>query len=314
MARLLLLTGYTAVGKTELSLKLAEALNAEILSCDSVQIYRCMDIGSAKPSKADCQRIKHHGIDMVDIHDKFDIQQYVDYALGVMADVAGRGKNLLIVGGSGFYLKSFYYPVMDDVAIPEDVRAKVQMLYHDFGLDGLVRKINELSGDALGNLDMKNPRRIARALERCLVTGRTVEENVAGFMSKSCPFSNHRKITVLLTRNCMGDRVRARIIKMIEDGLIDEVKHLMEIGIESNRSAARAIGYGETIAFIKSGSGDLDRLIDSMVRNTHRLIRKQRTWFKRQIPVDLEICLDDYSIDESFDLIHMFLIQNYIWN
>jgi tRNA dimethylallyltransferase len=150
MIRLFLLTGYTAVGKTELSLKLAEALDAEILSCDSVQVYRGMDIGSAKLPKVD-RHIPHHGIDVADIWDQFDVQRYVDYALEVIEAVMKRGKNLIIVGGSGFYLKSFYGPVVDTVVIPDDVKHNVQKLYGDFGLDGLVEKINELSGGAMGN-------------------------------------------------------------------------------------------------------------------------------------------------------------------
>jgi tRNA dimethylallyltransferase len=313
MVGLFLLTGYTAVGKTELWLKLAEVLDAEILSCDSVQIYRGMDIGSAKVSEADRRRIKHHGIDMADVGDQFDVQRYMDYALAVIEAVMQRGKNLLIVGGSGFYLKSFYGPVVDGMVIPDDVRSQVRRIQSDFGLDGLVKKINELSGDALGGLDMKNPRRVARALERCLVTGMTVEQNIAAFMAQSCPFSGYDKTTVLLRRNHMHDRVRARVVKMIEAGLIDEVRCLMERGIENNKSAAGAIGYRETISFIKSNSDDLEELIEAIVKNTNGLIRKQRTWFRRQIPVNLDVCLDDYSIDESFDLIHMFIRDDFLW-
>jgi tRNA dimethylallyltransferase len=312
MARLFLLTGYTAVGKTELSLKLAEALNAEILSCDSVQVYRGMDIGSAKVSEADRRRIKHHGIDVADVCDQFDIQQYINYALEVTKDVTKRGKNLLIVGGSGFYLKSFYQPVVDDIAISDDIKAEVQLLYNDFGLNGLVKKINQLSGEALNNLDLKNPRRVARALERCIATGMTVEQNVARFMSQSCPFSDYKKTVVLLTRNNMHDLLRIRVVKMIENGLIDEVKSLMKSGIENNKTPSGAIGYREVISFIKNDEKNLENLIYNIVKNTNSLVKKQRIWFRKQIKSDLEICLDDYSVDESFDLMYMLFKCNLV--
>ncbi|MDR2735856.1 MAG: tRNA (adenosine(37)-N6)-dimethylallyltransferase MiaA [Puniceicoccales bacterium] len=312
MATLFLLVGYTAVGKTELSLRLAEALDAEILSCDSVQVYRGMDIGSAKVSKLDRSRINHHGIDLVDVCDQFNIQRYIDYASRVTEAVIRKGKNLLIVGGSGFYLKSFYGPILDDVVISDELKAQVQSLYDNCGLVGLVNRIRELSGDSLAGLDLKNPRRVIKALERCLATGTTLEQNIARSEHWPWAFSNYKRATVLLKRNSGHELVRNRVIKMIEDGLVDEVKHLIKVGIENNRSAANAIGYRETISFIKNGCIDCENLINDIVKNTNNLVKKQRTWFKKQIPIDLEVCLDDYYVDESFDLVYMFFKKSVI--
>src|SRR3954469_10439401 len=137
-ATIYVLTGPTAVGKTELALRWAEANNAEIVSCDALLFYRGMDIGTAKPTAAEQARVPHHLIDLCEVHESMDVTYYVTKAQAVVADITARGKRVLVAGGSGFYLKSFFAPVADNVAVPAELRAEIERQLADAGLEALV--------------------------------------------------------------------------------------------------------------------------------------------------------------------------------
>ena len=282
--RLHIITGVTAVGKTEYALSYAEAHNAEIVSCDASLIYRGMDIGTAKPSREDQARIPHHLIDLNSVGKPYDIVAYVRDAQVAVAEIFERGKSVVVTGGSGFYLKSFFAPVIDAVKVSDSIRAEVSALYEADGLKGLLGALRIHSASGNGNLDIKNPRRVSRALERCIASGKDLPTLQAEFAVRPEPFTDCIKHYVLLERDKenLKKRVARRAEFMLEAGLIEEVEALLLKGLKGNPSAASAIGYRETIAFL-DGELKRDELLPSIVQNTLHLVKKQGTWFRTQI-------------------------------
>jgi len=279
------LTGPTAVGKTEWALRWAEAEGAEILSGDSLLFYRGMDIGTAKPTAAERARVPHHLIDTNAVTDPMDIAHYAIEARRVAGEIAGRGRGVLVTGGSGFYLKSFFGPVVDDVKVPPELRASVSSRYERHGLTALVNELRGMNPDGLGELDTDNPIRVMRALERCLATGRTLAVLKANFLGRPGPFADWEVRVTCLTRPAdeLKTRIEVRVEGMVRAGLVEEVRRLKAEGLERNPSAARAIGYRETLALL-DGRLDEANLIAEISKNTWALVRKQRTWFRTQLP------------------------------
>lgn len=280
------LSGCTAVGKTELALTWAEAFDAEIVSCDSLLFYRGMDIGTAKPTPAELKRVPHHLIDIAEPSEQMDVGRYIDLAIDSIQEIQGRGKNVLITGGSGFYLKAFFEPVVDDVQISEAVSEKAAQLMAQ-GLESAVDELRTLNPEGLENLDTNNPRRVIKALERCLQTSKTLQELKRDFGKLGNPLTEAEKSIVVLERDKeeLNGRITQRVDQMLEQGLLEEVERLRVAGIERNPSARNAIGYRETIAYLK-GEYDRETMLEKIRANTRRLAKKQRTWFRGQLPED----------------------------
>ncbi|MDQ8193566.1 tRNA (adenosine(37)-N6)-dimethylallyltransferase MiaA [Coraliomargarita sp. SDUM461004] len=279
-----IITGPTAVGKTEYALGYAQAHDAEIVSCDASLVYRGMDIGTAKPTHAELARVPHHLIDLCPVNEPYDIVAYVRDAQAAVEAIFRRGKSVVVTGGSGFYLKSFFAPVIDVVKVSDEVRAAVATLYEAEGLEGLLMDLRERSPAGFGNLDIKNPRRVLRALERCIASGKDLLTLQAEFAARPEPYGDCSKHYILLGRDKenLKQRVAHRADLMLQQGLIEEVEALLKLGLQANPSAASAIGYRETIAFL---AGDMRReeLLSSIVQNTLHLVKKQGTWFRTQI-------------------------------
>jgi len=305
------LTGCTAVGKTELALAWSAANGAEIVSCDSLLFYRGMDIGTAKPTREERARVPHHLIDVCEPSEPMDIARYCTMARETVDRLSERpegGGPILVTGGSGFYLKAFFAPVVDNVAVPEEVRARVAEFSQEEAVAELLRlnrgeaatgaqaraatsaetsaaSAAAASAAALGGLDLANPRRVIRALERCLATGKTVAELRADFEAQPSLFADYEVRLTELVREPeeLRKRVRERVAAMLRAGLVDEVRGLLARGIKENPSAAGAIGYRESIAVIE-GRAPLAGLAEEITRNTFALVKKQRTWFNGSLP------------------------------
>lgn len=279
-----IITGPTAVGKTEYALSYAQKHDAEIVSCDASLVYRGMNIGTAKPSPEELARLPHHLIDVNDVDEPYDIVAYVRAAQIAVKDIFARGKSVVVTGGSGFYLKSFFAPVIDIVVVSDAIRAQVADLYESKGLEGLVADLRQRSPEGYGNLDRLNPRRVLRALERCIASGKSLPALQAEFAARPEPYAEFQKRYVLLERDAenLRQRVTRRVEMMLQAGLIEEVECLRELGIESNPSAATAIGYRETLSYLK-GDIQLKALAPAIIQNTNHLVKKQRTWFRTQI-------------------------------
>ena len=280
-----ILTGCTGVGKTEWALRWAEARGAEIVSCDSLLVYREMDIGTAKPTLADRRRVPHHLIDVLPVSEPMNVAAFAALARAAVEDIAGRGRPVLVVGGSGFYLKSFLAPIADGVEVPASIRDAVGRMLQSGGLEAVVAELRRLNPGGLGRLDLANPRRVSNALARCLASGRTHAELAADFSRMGAPFAGWEVRLVRLDRTGSEHekRVTARVGAMLAAGLVDEVRGLLAAGLRANPSAAGAIGYRETIEVLE-GRAPMDGLSAAIARHTRALVKKQRTWFRTQLP------------------------------
>jgi tRNA dimethylallyltransferase len=295
------LTGCTAVGKTELALRWAEAREAEIVSCDSLLFYRGADIGTAKPTPAELARVPHHLIDTCAITDRMDVTHYVAQARVAIEGILGRGRPVLVTGGSGFYLKSFFAPVADEVAVPEEIRGQVRARLDRGGLAPLVAELAALNPAGLGALDVHNPRRVTRALERCLASGRTLADLQAEFAALPAPFAGYEVKLCQLVREPaeLEERIGQRVVAMLQAGLVQEVRGLLAQGLKQNPSAAGAIGYRETIDFIEGRLPEAS-LAAAIAQNTRALVKKQRTWFKTQLPGHPLVAAASATVDRLF--------------
>lgn len=288
------LTGCTAVGKTQLALDWAEAAGAEIVSCDSLLFYRGMDIGTAKPTSEERSRVPHHLVDIVDVSDRMDVKTYVRLAREAIADIESRGNPVLVTGGSGFYLKAFFAAVADEVESDPVLKKQLESEFVEKGLPALVDRLSKLNPSGLGDLDIKNPRRVVRALERCLVSGMTLDELATQFAAQPAPFADFEIKLVEITREPdeLRERINARVAQMLAAGLTEEVRAMRAHGLEANSSASRAIGYREVLESL-DGAITEDALLDEIAGNTWKLVRKQRTWFRTQLPSHKRISARD---------------------
>ncbi|HVW20270.1 MAG TPA: tRNA (adenosine(37)-N6)-dimethylallyltransferase MiaA [Opitutaceae bacterium] len=294
MRTLQVLTGCTAAGKSAWALRWAEARGAEILSCDSLLFYRGMDVGTAKPSPAERARVPHHLVDVCAVTEPMNVGRYAALAREAAEAIVGRGRPVLVVGGSGFYLKSFFAPVTDGLEVPEALRREVEARLAAEGLPALVAELRALNPAGLGALDTANPRRVARALERCRAAGRPLAELAADFARRPGPFADWKVELLLLERppEELEERIRSRTAAMLAAGLLEEVRALRAQGLERNPSAAAAIGYRESLACLR---GELPEaaLPAEIARNTRALVKKQRTWFRTQLPPARRVRAED---------------------
>ncbi|MDA0347219.1 MAG: tRNA (adenosine(37)-N6)-dimethylallyltransferase MiaA [Verrucomicrobia bacterium] len=279
---LYILTGYTAVGKTSLSLDWARRNNAEIVSCDSLLFYKNMDVGTAKPTHFELAEVPHHLINVVEPSIQYSIKKYSEAVKKVISDIHARGKRVLIVGGSGFYLNSFFIAVVDGLKIDPLVQMRIENQFENQSLEASVEILKGMNPGGLGDLDIENPRRVLKAWLRCIGSGKSLEELRRDFDKKPGEFDSFQKKLLVLSRprEELHNRVASRVNAMLSAGLVEEVRGLISLGIERNPSAAQAIGYRETIAYLK---GELSEgaLGETIVRNTRKLLKKQRTWFNK---------------------------------
>lgn len=282
---LCLLTGPTASGKTDLALRWAEAHGAEILSCDSLLFYRGMDIGTAKPTAQDQARVPHHLVDVRHVDQPMNVADYAVLGKAAAEEVLSRGRRVLVVGGSGFYLKVFLGPVVDGIEVPAEVRKRVGELFASEGLEGVLRELRGLNPDGFGTLDVDNPRRVCPALERCIASGRTLLQQAADFGRRPGPFEGWATslVQIDLPREELERRIDARVDAMLDRGLLAEVSGLLGRGLLKNPSAMKAIGYRESIDVLQGRAPEAG-LRDAICRNTRALVKKQRTWFRTQLP------------------------------
>jgi tRNA dimethylallyltransferase len=295
-----MLAGVTAVGKSKISIQWAAKNSCEIVSCDSVAVYKGMDVGSAKPSIRDRQQVVHHGIDLVDVRDVFSVADYQAYATEVVEQIKGRKVSVLVAGGSGFYLQSFLTPVVDDIVVPREIREEVEQIYANDHLVGIVARLKELNPDGVGTLDTLNPRRVMRGLERCMASGKTILQLKDEFAAKPKAFPKFDKKVLWLDRENedLENRISNRTEGMLKEGIVAETEGLLRAGIEGNAPASNAVGYRECIAFLK-GKLQEDKLLEDINKSTRQLVSKQRKWFRKYLGKEARVILEqDLELDD----------------
>ncbi|MDR2667465.1 MAG: tRNA (adenosine(37)-N6)-dimethylallyltransferase MiaA [Puniceicoccales bacterium] len=302
---LVIIAGPTASGKTALSLFLAEQLGGEILCCDSLQVYRAMDIGTAKASADERKRVTHYGLDLSDPHKPFDVKQFSDYAMSVAGSTE---KPLFCVGGSGFYLQTFYGPVCDTISISPVVREHVQNILCTNGLDGLLSELDRRCNGAEFTIDRQNPRRVARALERAMETGEPPAVSLERFRKRTGNFTGRRVFTIYIEppTGCHEIAIRSRIAHMLSEGLVGETETLRTMGFERNPSAGNAVGYREVLEFLDDKLSR-DALPERIFIRSRQLCRKQRSWFRHHLPTDIVACNGQNDWQRVLDAVGEFL-------
>ena len=297
------LGGVTASGKSELALEWAESRKGEILSCDSIAIYRGMDLGSAKPTPEERMRVPHHGLDLVEVSEGYDVSRYERYAHQIVNEVCAQGRALLVAGGSGFYLQSFFEPIIDEVDVTDEIRRQVADLHRESGISGLIERLNELNEDEPLGLDEQNPQRLQRALERCLGSGMKLSELRSRFQALPSPYPSFRKQCIWLDRRDedLACRIEARTKAMIDKGLIEETEALLKQGFLSNHSALNSVGYREAHAFLRNEISRSD-LLASICTSTRQLVAKQRKWFRKRFPPEARLLLEANSFVRADEL------------
>jgi tRNA dimethylallyltransferase len=268
------LVGPTAVGKTAVSILVAGKLGAEIVSADSMQIYRGMDIGTAKQNEAGRGGVPHHLIDVADITEPFDVAQYRRLATAAIADIHRRGKHTLIVGGSGLYVRALLRG-LDDMPRDEALRARLE----NQPLERLTARLKALDPLAASKLDLRNKRRVIRALEVFELTGKSIVTQQT--WGKTPPACDAILIGLTRDRKDLYQRCDARVDEMFRRGLLEEVRALLARGLDTNRVAMQAVGYKEVVAHLRAQTS-LAECVASVKTATRRLAKRQLTWFRRE--------------------------------
>lgn len=273
---LIAIIGPTAVGKTALSIRLAQQFDGEIVSADSRQIYRGLDIGTDKATPAQRQDVAHHLLDVVAPDEVFTLAQYQRAAYAAIDDIHRRGKLALLVGGSGLYVRA----VLEGLSIPEvppdtALRAQLETFAAAEGAQALHARLQALDPAAAASIDPRNTRRVARALEVCLVSGRPISE-----LQRAAPPS-YRVLRIGLTRPrpVLYARIDRRVDEMIDQGLVEEVQGLLRAGYSPQLPALTGVGYKQIIDCLRAGAS-LDEAVTAIKKQTRRFVRQQSTWFR----------------------------------
>lgn len=279
-----IITGATCTGKSAKAIDLAEKIDAEIISCDSVQIYKGMNVGAAKPSKEELARVPHHLIDVAEVSEIFDVAKYAQLAKQAAENILKRGKKIIVAGGSGFYLKAWFCAVTDQIEISQEIKNFADKIAEN-GNEALAQALLKIDPKAAEFLDIKNPRRTRNALMRCISSGKNVEQLQKDFAKLECPIGEIKREVILLDLpdETLLERIKSRTAAMIENGLIEETRILLKNDIEKNPSAACAIGYRETINWLKNNSKNTSALAEEISKNTFSLVKKQRKFFRTQL-------------------------------
>ena len=267
--------GPTAVGKTELMVEVCEKMGCEIISMDSRQIYRYMDIGTAKPTPEERERVPHHMIDILDPDEYYNAYMYRKDSMKVVEDIKKRGKLPVFVGGTGLYVDALTRGIFEGVPADENIRKELKKLHERE--PGILRKmLEDFDPEAARKIHPNDLKRTIRALEVYMKTGRRISE-----LQKEAKPAGRFKIVILWReRKELYERINARVEKMIEMGLVDEVKRLLEMGYGKDLNSMKTIGYRETIDYLE-GKYDFGHYVHVLKRNTRHFARRQIIWSRR---------------------------------
>jgi len=277
-ANRVLILGVTASGKGQLAFELARSLDAEIISVDSMKVYRRMNIGTAKPPKEALQQVKHHLVDVVEPSESFSVGAFLEHAQKAMQQIKSRRKNIVAVGGTALYIKALLYGLFEGPGADEWLRDELRARAEAGGLVELHRELALIDPVAAERISPNDARRIIRAIEVYKITGRPISIFQKQWDRRD---TQHGWMIIGIRRERAEEnrQINARVKRMVSAGLVDEVKFLLAEDKPLSKQANSAIGYAEIIEHL-AGRRTLDEAVELMKRNTRRLAKSQRTWFK----------------------------------
>lgn len=301
--KLVILTGPTAVGKTSASIAIAKALDGEIVSADSMQIYKYMDIGTAKATLEEMEGIPHHLTDFLEPDSDFSAAIYSEMAKSIISDINSRGKLPIVVGGTGLYINSLVYDLEFGKIDPQpDYRAELEDIVREHGGEQLLLMLSEVDPVSASKLGSRDIKRIMRALEVFKVTGEPLS-NQGGSFRKETESYDLSMYCLNMDRKKLYDRIDLRVDQMMDSGLITEVKSLIERGYHKDLQAMQGIGYKELYQYL-DGECTLQEAVDKIKQGSRNYAKRQLTWFRRDNRIKW-VDVDDYEDKADF---HSFLI------
>ena len=302
MKPMVVLTGPTAVGKTELSIQLAQKLDGEIISADSMQIYQKMDIGTAKIRKEEMDGIPHHLIDVLDPSEEFNVARFQEMAKDALAGIYRRGRIPLIVGGTGFYIQGLLYDI-DFTKEEQDFRYRenLQKKAKEEGAQAIHKMLQAVDPASAQKIHPNNIKRVIRALEFYHLNGRKISEHNEQESRKESPY-RFAYFVLNQNRTTLYERINRRVDLMLEAGLVEEVRRLKEAGYGKNLVSMQGIGYKEVLDYL-DGKMTLEETADQIKKDTRHFAKRQLTWFGREKEV-IMIDKDKYETEEEI-LEHM---------
>lgn len=274
---LIFIVGATATGKSELSLQLAERLNGEIVNADSMQLYRGMDIGTAKLSLQERRGIPHHLIDVLDVNQDASVAEYQGWARSKINELLGSGKSVIVVGGTGLYVKA----ILDELNFPDtdpEVRARLSEEADRIGGDAMHERLGKLDPAASAAIPKENLRRVVRALEVIEITGKPFTANLPRAGASYYP--DAKQFGLVMDRDDLKARIDRRVDLMWSEGFVGEVRALIEKGITTGKTAKAALGYNQIISFLEGRISESEAMEETK-RATRAYARRQETWFSR---------------------------------
>jgi tRNA dimethylallyltransferase len=269
--------GPTASGKTAVAMALADRFPVELVSVDSAQVFRDMDVGTAKVTLDERQGVPHHLLDILEVSQTASVAAYQELARLKISEIWGRGNPAIIVGGTGLYIKS----IIDEMNFPDtdpEIRARLEADAESFGAAALFARLQDQDPEAAATIDSANTRRVIRALEVIEATGKPYSANLPEDVSSRYPDAIH--IGLEVSRETLAPRIQKRVDKMWEEGFVSEVRELLSQGLLEGATAQKAIGYSQIIALL-NGDIDEETARESTVTATRQYVRRQGTWFKR---------------------------------
>jgi tRNA dimethylallyltransferase len=276
----LVLVGPTAIGKTELSLRMGQMFDCEIVSVDSMQVYRHMDIGTAKATPEERARLPHHLIDIVDPDETYDAVKFARDAARAISQIHARGKTPLLTGGTGLYLKAVLYGIFPGVPESKEIRNELYKRIDSEGIYKLHEELSKYDPASADRIHKNDAQRVVRALEVFLLTGKTMSAHLAEHRGREVksPFANTLQLGLTTERELLYSRINQRCTSMVDSGLEDEVHRLLAMGYSTELNAMKSIGYRHMVNYI-TGAWSEDRMHELLARDTRRYAKRQYTWF-----------------------------------
>ena len=278
---LIVLTGPTAVGKTSLSISLAKAVNGEIISADSMQVYKGMDIGSAKIRKEEMQGVTHYLVDILEPEEEFHIVKFQELAKAALEEIYAKGKIPILVGGTGFYIQAVTRDIDFTQAEQEtSYREELEQFAKEKGAEYLHEKLREVDSKSAENIHANNVKRVIRALEFYHQNGTPISEHNEEQKQQTSPY-NLAYFVLTAPREILYERIDRRVDQMMEEGLLEEVKSLRERGCHRGMVSMQGLGYKEILAYL-DGEYPLEEAVRILKRDTRQFAKRQLTWFRRE--------------------------------